>query len=372
MSLVELSPERQQLARVARAYLAPWADGLAASADGPDEAAVVAGAVALGWVGLALPERHGGGGGTLGDVAALYEETGRALCPTALYSAVSGARLVAAAGSPQQRADLLPALCTGEARATIALAEAGNRRPGSLTTTVEEHGERLEVVGEKRFVPDAGGASFLVVVARRPCSANATLVMVDPGAEGVAVGATGTFAGDRQFVVALDRVDVPTGAVLGRLDGGDRPLSAVLDEQAALQAVEMAAGARRALELAVEHVTARVQFGRPLAAFQAVQHHVADTATLIDAARLAAWRAVWLLERGAEATAAVSVAKVAAGRAYRSATLTAFQLCGGAGYVTEHPLHRYADRAKTASLTAGTTGEHLARLSGVLGLGGAS
>jgi len=365
-----LSPEQEELARSARSFLATVMPAPGAPAVRSDDEALFAEMAALGWVGLLLPEAHGGGGGTLSDLAVVAAEAGRALAPTVLFSAVAAARLVELAGTEAQRRALLPGLAAGSARATVALHEPDHEELDSLATSLEAAGDGLALVGEKRFVADAVGASHLVVAARRPGEPGvSTLVLVPPGSPGVEVVPVGTFGGDRQAAVSLRRVAVSEEDVLGAPGEGRRPLERVLAETTALQSVEMVGGARRALELAVEHVSRREQFGRTLGTFQAVQHHVADVAIAVDAADLAAWQAVWALEHDRPSTAAVSMAKVAAGDAYRRATLTAFQLCGGAGYVTDHPLHRYADRAKAASLTAGSTVDHLARLTAGLGLG---
>jgi alkylation response protein AidB-like acyl-CoA dehydrogenase len=117
------------------------------------------------------------------------------------------------------------------------------------------------------------------------------------------------------------------------------------------------------------YITDRVQFGRPIGSFQAVQHHVAEMSTRIDAAGLAAWQAVWRCSLGSDANAdaggleaAVAIAKVAAGDAYVETTLMAHQLHGGIGFTVDHDLHLWSDRARAAALAFGTRENHLRAL----------
>jgi alkylation response protein AidB-like acyl-CoA dehydrogenase len=131
----------------------------------------------------------------------------------------------------------------------------------------------------------------------------------------------------------------------------------------------MVGGARAVLDLTVRYIADRVQFGRPIGSFQAVQHHVADLATRIDAAGLAAWQAVWRCSLGRDANAdaggseaAVAIAKVAAGDAYVETTLMAHQLHGGIGFTVDHDLHLWSDRARAAALAFGTREDHLRAL----------
>jgi alkylation response protein AidB-like acyl-CoA dehydrogenase len=134
----------------------------------------------------------------------------------------------------------------------------------------------------------------------------------------------------------------------------------------------MVGGAREVLDLTVRYVTDRKQFGRPIGSFQAVQHHVADVSTRVDAAGLAAWQAVWRCSLGNADTAAgeveaqVAIAKVAAGDAYVEATLMAHQLHGGIGFTVEHDLHLWSDRARAAALTFGSRDDHLRTLGSLI------
>jgi alkylation response protein AidB-like acyl-CoA dehydrogenase len=179
-----------------------------------------------------------------------------------------------------------------------------------------------------------------------------------------------TFAHDAQHEVSFAAVRLPVDSVLA--DGSRDAWPVVEDVRrvaTALQCVEMVGGARAVLDRTVQYIADRVQFGRPIGSFQAVQHHVADLSTRIDAAGLAAWRAVWRCSLGSDAPAdagsfeaAVAIAKVAAGDAYVETTLMAQQLHGGIGFTDDHDLHLWSDRARAAAVAFGTREDHLRAL----------
>jgi 3-oxocholest-4-en-26-oyl-CoA dehydrogenase beta subunit len=334
-----------------------------------------AGMAELGWLGLAFPESVGGGGGDLLDLAVVYEEAGRALVPTTLYSTVEAALLIDRAGDDRQRAELLPPVLAGERIVSVALHEAGMRSsPNAMATTLVPDGDHVVVNGTKLFVPNAGVARDLVVVARDPSATGAEavrLVVVPTDAPGVSRIPLSTFAHDAQHEVSLDGVRVPADRVLGPASSSaSSAVERVRRIATALQCVEMIGGARAVLERTVRYVTDRAQFGRPIGSFQAVQHHVADLSTHLDAAGLAAWRAVWRCsvgvgdgaDGGPDADAAVAIAKVAASDAYVDATLMAHQLHGGIGFAVDHDLHLWSDRARAAALVLGSRDGHLTSL----------
>jgi 3-oxocholest-4-en-26-oyl-CoA dehydrogenase beta subunit len=328
----------------------------------------------LGWVGLAFPEAAGGGGGSLLDLAVVYEEAGRALVPTTLYSTVEAALLIDRAGGDAARSVLLPAVLAGERIVSSAYHEEGMASsPDALATTAVVEGNALVVDGTKLFVPNAGVADDLVVVARDPAATRAgavRLVVVPTTAPGVRRSRLTTFAHDAQHEVSFAAVRLPVDSVLA--DGSTdawRVVEEVRRVATALHCVEMVGGARAVLDRTVRYITDRVQFGRPIGSFQAVQHHIADLSTRIDAAGLAALQAVWRCSMGSDVPAdavsleaAVAIAKVAAGDAYVETTLMAHQLHGGIGFTVDHDLHLWSDRARAAALAFGTREDHLRAL----------
>jgi alkylation response protein AidB-like acyl-CoA dehydrogenase len=321
-----------------------------------------------GWLGMGIPARSGGAAADLFELGIFYEETGRVLLPASFYATVHAALLIDACGNDQQRDRYLTAIAAGELVAAVAYAELAVHRSGTHVATLltSRADGALRLDGRKAFAPGAAAADLVVMIARIDGTAGEdalTAVLVDRTDPGVEFTALRTLGHDGQVIVALSDVRVEPSSILGH--PGTIVTAALADVQrkvTALHALEMVGGAQRVLEMSVDHAGARQQFGMPIGGFQAVRHQVADVNIAITAARLAAQRATWLLSRDRPAGRAVSVAKAAANEAYVAATLLAHQLHGGMGYVREHDLHLWSQRARTSSLLLGTTDDHLDEL----------
>jgi alkylation response protein AidB-like acyl-CoA dehydrogenase len=353
------SPEQELLrdsaAKVlAEHWFAPLTDSLQ-SGEPADEGPLWDLMAELGWTRLGLPAECGGEGSLL-DAAIVVEQIGQTLAPTRLRSAITAARLIAQAGGPDQLARLLTPLAAGERSATVALHEPSveMNRDAMQATTAPAIGA-VVVTGTKTFVPDAGDATTIIVIADQ----GRTAVAVPSESPGLRVSSLGTSKRDRQYAVHLQDCVVEPALVLGERGQAGTAISQALLEAVALLAVEMVGGAQATLDRTVAYVRSRHQFGRPIGSFQAVGHQLADAATSVDAARLAAFRAVTQLADGSPAATATAIAKVAAGSAYTDTTLVAHQLHGGVGYTTDGPLYLWTESAKAAELTLGTPVFHL-------------
>ena len=133
-----------------------------------------------------------------------------------------------------------------------------------------------------------------------------------------------------------------------------------------LRSLELLGGASAVLERTVGYATTRLQFGRPIGSFQAVQHLVADASTAIDGAQLAAEHALLLVDAGRLAVREVAIAALTSGRASKQAMWTAHQVHGGIGFAAESDLHLWSERTKVMDVLSGEAGVHLAHLAGVL------
>jgi 3-oxocholest-4-en-26-oyl-CoA dehydrogenase beta subunit len=364
------SPEQDMLRRSARAFLAEHCPvtlvrrlGLPES-DG-DALELLRAACELGWAGLALPVSLGGGGGNLVDQAVLGEQLGEALFPTLLASSVSAASTIAGATTPARAALLLPRILDGSLPAAVCWPDAS----GAGVDLAAVAGQ-LVVRGDAGLVADAMTASVLVVPTRAVEDVGLQLVVVATDQPGVHRRRTRTLDAARHAKVSFTGASIRPEHVLAGGVPGSEALATGLQAATALQCVEMVGGARAAFAMTTDYVTKRYQFGRPIGSFQAVQHHVADMATGLDAAWLAAYQAAWCCAEGRDAARQVALAKVAANQAARDVTLMAHQLHGGIGYSTEHRLHLFSDRAAAAMLSLGTTDDHLTHLGRILASGG--
>jgi alkylation response protein AidB-like acyl-CoA dehydrogenase len=244
------------------------------------------------------------------------EEAGRALLPAPLFSTVALAgATIDGCGDPEQKRKYLSAICRGDARATLAFVEPGAGWDGADVQMTLSNG-RLS--GEKLFVPDAGAADFIVVVAR-----DGTYV-VDAKDPGVSITPmAGMDLTRRLYTVALSDA---TAEKLSTTAGLDRGLSVATTALAA----EMVGGMQRTLDITVDYAKTRKQFGKAIGSFQAVQHQCADMLVWTESSRSAAYGAAWALTEGvADAKSAVSVAKVYASDACREVGNRGVQVQGG-------------------------------------------
>jgi alkylation response protein AidB-like acyl-CoA dehydrogenase len=330
----------------------------------------------MGGFGLTIDPEFGGEGTGLYELGLLFTEAGRVLCPTVVYSTLVFGVAAQRLADPGQAKRLLPALARGELKATTALwnpADASDIRP-AFTAERSKGGWTLS--GGQPFVQNAQLADVVLVTARARTFTEPDRVLaffVRPGASGWLAQPMRTMSGDKQARLALDDyfvadADTFTGPDNGGIPGSD--LSWIANAAVALQCMEMTGGATAVLDRTVEYVKVREQFGRPIASFQAAQHHVANMRMAIDGARLTATAATWWVGTGQLAPRAVAIAKMQASEAYKWATLTAHQLHGGMGYVRETDLHLWSERAKATEIQGGTADVAAGWLQRELGLAG--
>ncbi|MCI0899731.1 MAG: acyl-CoA/acyl-ACP dehydrogenase [Chloroflexi bacterium] len=310
----------------------------------------------LGWLGISLPEQYGGTGGSLTDQTVLFEEIGRTLTPGPLLtSSVLAAQIVLNAGSGRQKDDLLPGVVSGEVILTLARGE-------KLETASQDGG--LTLSGESLFVPHAGLASHIICATRPAIGAwpDITLVLVDTQAGGVIKTAMESIANYPQFLVEFDDVPLPGDAVLGEIAQGRPALDRAVQRATVAQCAETLGRAQMVLEMVVEYAGNRVQFGRPIGTFQAVQHRCADLKVAVDGVRMLTYQAAWRLDQGLPAGQEISMAKAQAGTLSRMATEAGHSIFAGISFTVEHDMQLYSARAKIAEANLGDTGYHLDQL----------
>jgi alkylation response protein AidB-like acyl-CoA dehydrogenase len=313
----------------------------------------------LGWIGLVFPDQLGGTGGNFIDLAVLLEEMGRSLLPAPFSSTVVlGGLTVLDAGTDAQQRDIIDKLCGGQLRMTLALMEASaTLEPWGVETTAVRVGDGYRISGTKLFVPDAQVADLILVAARTGAgsdpAAGITLFLVPGNCPGVGVSQLSSMASDRQCEVTLNGVRVPDDAVLGEVDKGWPVVQRALARAMAGRCLEMLGGADAVLHMTVEYVRQRTQFGRPVGAFQAVQHHCANMAIDVEGSRHIAYQAAWRISEGLPARREVAMAKAWVSGAYQRVCATAHQCHGAIGFTREHDLQLYTRRAKAQELSYG-------------------
>ena len=313
----------------------------------------------LGWLGLALPEAHGGSDLGMLETALLLEELGRASYPGPYLPTALVAIAIARAGTDAQKQRWLSAVGAGGARATVALLDGElSWSPDAIATRAETSGAGWTLSGAKPFVAWAHVADVMLVPARAP--EGLTLFLVDPRARGIKqTPVTGMDLATRWVNLTLDAVAVGADAVLGTPGQGRPLLDAVLRMGAVGAAAEMLGAARRCLDMAVEYAKVREQFGQPIGSFQAIRHKCAEMLLEVENSHAAVYYAAWALDAKAEdADLAASVAKAYVGDASRKVCGEAIQVHGGIGFTWEYDLHLYFKRAKALEVQYGDADYH--------------
>jgi 3-oxocholest-4-en-26-oyl-CoA dehydrogenase beta subunit len=322
----------------------------------------------LGWLAMPFPESAGGVGGSLIDAGLLAEELGRACLPTPYIHTVAAGLTLLEAG----RTDLVAKIIAGELVAVPAFTESDPRPiPQAVKLAIAPDGAGYRLSGNKRFVEYGHSAGLLLCSGRTnqgDSEDGVTLILVGGDARGLAGRGLATTGGDPAAELNFEGVSAGASDLVGERARGWPLVNRTLNRLFALRAAEMAGGARQVLEMTVEYTKMRVQFGRALASFQAVQHICSDMAIMADGAELAARQAVWALERGLPADYEVSSAKAFAAQAYSMVTINAVQLHGGIGYMHEYDLQFYYRRARSEEVMLGTIEDHLERVAAALGL----
>ena len=304
-------------------------------------------------IGLLLPEAFGGSGMSLIEGVALYEELGRALAPVPHFvSPVLSGGVLAAAGSDEQKEDWLRRVASGEAILSVAWLEPENGfSPLGVQARATAEGSGYRLDGVKRHVPFASSAERLVVLARTGDEPDAVdLFLVDPGAPGTTLRQQFSIASDTQYEVSFEGVLVEARDRIGAAGSGWATWQSVLEPALVLLGAQAVGGARHALDITTQYAKDRHQFDKPLGAFQALAHYLADAVTRLDGAEQLVHEAAWAGATGRQLTSLAPMAKLFACSTFRDITAMAQQLFGGIGFTLEFDIQLYFRRAKQQQL----------------------
>jgi alkylation response protein AidB-like acyl-CoA dehydrogenase len=312
----------------------------------------------LGWLGLVIPENYGGGGLSYVDLVLVMEEMGRVLLPSPFIWTMMAAEAIGRAGSDSQKSSLLPKIAAGELIATIAYLEpSAVWSADGIAMTAREEGAGYVLDGTKLFVNDGHIADCILVAARTGGSGDRgiSLFALETKRAGVAVTPLTTMDQTRKLTeIKFSGVKVDAGDVIGEPGKGWKTLSDIIDRGKVMLAGEMMGGAQKVLEMTVDYAKVRVQFGRPIGSFQAVQHKCANMMIDVEGAKSAAYYASWAVSNEvAEASLAAALAKAAASDGFRRVSAEGIQLHGGIGFTWDHDMHLYFKRAKSSEFTFG-------------------
>jgi alkylation response protein AidB-like acyl-CoA dehydrogenase len=304
-----------------------------------------------GLLGIAVPERFGGSGAGPVEQAIVCEELARELAPTPYFAtACLAAGALLSSGDETACDELLPGLVAGDRTATFTVSRG----------TAHRNGDGWRVDAQLRHVPDGVDADLLLLIA--DTADGATLFAVT---EPDTVHRERLQTLDATRPLAHVRLAAAPARAVGTPGDGDRIASEVRLRATALLAAEQAAIAGQCVELTRRYLLDRRQFGRPIGAFQALKHRLADAAVRAELASSSAWYAIRCLAAANAADAAGFAAGVAAAHCGDAALQNAaemIQLHGGIGYTWEHSAHLYLRRAKADQHLIDTPATHRARL----------
>ncbi|GHJ47768.1 acyl-CoA dehydrogenase [Catellatospora sp. TT07R-123] len=303
----------------------------------------------LGYLGVHVPVAYGGGGGGIGDLAAVCEELGAAGCPLLLMvvSPAICATVIARFGTEEQKRRWLPGLADGTRVFAFAITEpdAGSN-VHELATTATRDGDGWRLTGRKTYISGVDEAEAVLVVARTADERTGRLkpvlfvVPTDAAGFGASPIPTELVAPEKQFDLFLDDVALPGDALVGSPDAGLMQLFAGLNPERILASAFALGMARHALGKAVDYARTRAVWGVPIGAHQAISHPLAACHIEVELARLMAYHAANLYDAGEDQAAgeAANMAKYAAGEAVVKAVDQAVQTHGGNGLSTEYGL----------------------------------
>jgi len=308
----------------------------------------------LGILGMTIPEEHGGSGMTMQEGVVVYEELGRALAPLPhLVSAVVSAGAILTGGSAEQIAEWVPKLASGEAIFTPAWTEPDNGfGPKGVQVEAVADGDGFTITGTKQHVYFASSAQRLIVLARTGAEPAAIdLFLVDPAADGVTLTQKMSISSDTQYRVDFAGVKVSAADRIGPAGSGWATWQTVMNDAMILQAAYANGGNEHALDITVQYSKDREQFDKPLGAFQALSHDMADAKTALDGSKVLNYEAAWAHSLGRPVTKLAAMSKLFACNSYRDTTAMAQQIFGGVGFTLEYEIQLYFRRAKQQQIT---------------------
>lgn len=318
----------------------------------------------MGFFGLTIPEEYGGLGGDYITYCIGMEELGRA--DSAVRGIVSVSmglvgKSILEYGTEAQKQYWLSLIATGETLACFGLTEPDTGSDaGNLKAKAVRDGDEYVLNGQKMFITNGTWADVCLVFARTggpgPKGVSAFLVPTDsPGFEAREIKGKLGLRGQATAEIYLTDVRVPVASRLGDEGAGFSIAMRSLDKGRVSVGAGCVGIIQGCLDAAVDYVTQRQQFGRPLASFQLVQDMIADISIDLDAARLLVYRAASLIERGEDFSVEASKAKYFASEAAVRAANLAIQVLGGYGYIDEYPVQKYMRDARVMTLYEGTS-----------------
>ena len=323
--------------------------------------------VNLGWSGILIPEEYGGFNFGMVGMGSIFEEMGKTLTPSPLFSTgVLGSSLITLGGDDNQKQKYLPQIVEGNLTTALALEENSRHSPFTINTFAKKDGNSFKISGNKTFVIDGYSSDLLIVAARTEGSdtdvSGITLFLVDSDIDGIEITKTSMVDSRNSANVQFNETVVPASNILGEENSGASILEEVLDRAQIAISAEMLGNASQAFEITLDYLKERKQFGAVIGTFQALQHRAAEMYSELELTKssvIAACNAVD--ENSNDLRRMASLAKFKAGETNYRVTNEAVQMHGGVGVTDEYDVGLYLKRARVTEQMFGNTEYHIDR-----------
>ena len=326
----------------------------------------------LGWLGFNIPEEFEGMGYSFEDLTIHIEEVGRNILPGPYLSTVVGTFAIVEAGTDELKKELLSKISYGDAIVTLAWFEQNGLFDASgITLKATKKGNDFVLNGTKMFVDGGHVADYIIVVARTKDGSSEdgiTLLVADAKASGVKAEVIPTIAMDHLCEVTFKDVVVPAKNVLGKVDHGWAVMQSIIKKGSILKSAESLGGLQSVVEMTVAYAKERVQYGRPIGAFQALQHHMSNMWIAMGTSKYLLYEAAWLESNGMPSSKEASMAKAYINEAYKLVSALGVKLHGGIGTSYDHDVPLFFRRAKAADTVYGSTDFHRELVAQAIGL----
>jgi alkylation response protein AidB-like acyl-CoA dehydrogenase len=329
----------------------------------------------LGLMGIEVPEEFGGAGGTLAMVAIAVEEISKVDASAAIVCDVQNTLVnypITRYGNDTQRAKYLPRL-VGDTVGAYALSEPSSGSDAfALATRAEKRGDHYVLNGRKMWITNGAEAEIYVVFANVNPGAGykgITAFIVERGFPGFSVGKKEDKLGIRASSTTeliLDGCEVPEENMLGPSGQGYKIAIETLNEGRIGIGAQMIGVAAGALGVALDYIRERMQFGKRLSEFQAIQFQIAQAATELEAARLMVYNAARLKDAGHDIAREGAMAKLYSSQVCERVTSLCVELLGGYGYTKDYPVEKFYRDAKIGTIYEGTSNMQLQTIAKLL------
>lgn len=326
----------------------------------------------MGFTGILVDEDDGGMGMGHVEAGIVLEQIGRNLTPSPFLTSSVLAATALKSGSDDLRGRYLPGLLSGESVFAVAIDEGAKHRPDRIKTRAEKSGNGFKLSGQKDFVIHGASADMIVVAARTSGADDdndgITLFAVPKDASGIDHDAVRLVDSSVATHMKMDGVELDGDAVIGDVDGGREILNKVLNAGRIGAAAEGCGVAGGAMDMTIDYLKQRKQFGKLIGEFQALQHRAAHLYSEVEIARAVTIKAGQLLDADSEkADLMVAVAKAKVGKAASLAVKEGVQMHGGIGMTDEYDIGLYMKRDRALQEFLGDVYYHAGRVAEMSG-----